>query len=248
MDIRELKEQYGPLYQQMVEGTAFIFRELTLGEFSQIIERDLTPDIADYVLERAVLEPIEKVKELKVGSVILLADVIIKASQWGDIEKFLDVLDEKRKMAPTMHPAAKAAICSVFNMKPMEVDNLRMDKFLDLVAQTEIVIKQRLYGKDQEGQRHPEQRGIPQRSSSRAINWSATHQTLVNEGIEPSWNQLLAKMVDETGKAPVPLSEALKNRKRPDENLPAKEIAQHIPWDRDLRDLVNPRSAAWVDK
>lgn len=246
MDLRELKEQYGPLYQQTVEGTDFIFRELTLGEFSQIIDRDLTPDIADYVLEKAILKPKDKVKDLKIGATILLADVVIKASQWGDIEKLLEILDEKRKMAPTMHPIPKAAICSVFNMKPAEVEALRMDEFLNLVAQTELVIKQRLFEKNPGGPQQM-QRGLPQRGGSRSINWSATHQTLVNEGIEPSWNQLLAKMVDETGKAPVPLSEALKNRKRPAENLPAKEIAQHIPWDRDLRDLVNPRSAAWVD-
>jgi len=246
MDIRALKEQHGPLYQQTVEGTDFIFRELTLGEFSQIIERDLTPDIADYVLERAIIDPIDKVKDLKIGTSILLADVIIRASQWGDIEKFLGVLEEKRQRVPTMHPAAKAAICSVFNMKPWEVEALRMERFLDLVAETEVVIKQRLYGKDQ-GQAAQTQRGVPQRGPSRAINWSATHQALVNEGIEPSWNQLLSKMEDETGKTPVPLSVALKNRKRPDENLPSKEIAQHIPWDRDLREFTSPRGATWID-
>lgn len=242
MDIEKLKEQFGPLFMVTIGGTDFVFKQLSLAEFSEIGDQDLTADVADVIIEKGVVSP--KGKELLLGELLALADSIIKASGWGDPEVMLRVLDEKRKTAQLMFPQAKSALCTVFNMKPDEVGALQIEEFSDLVSQAEIVTGQRLF-------KTRAHRGIPsipppQGYATPGGKWGASGVNLQTAGIEPSFDSLSNRIENETGNVPLTYEEAKDRKKRPEENLPKKGLEKAVSWVHDLRQFQNPD--AWPDR
>jgi len=244
VDIQSLKEQFGPLFKVTVGGTDFIFKQLSIGEFSEIGDMDLTPDVADTILQNGVVYPEEY--QLRLGELLGLSEAILKTSGWSDPDIFLDVLDDKRKTTNLMFPQAKSALCTVFNMKPREVDELQIEEFAELVSQAESAMGQRLFKskrRNKESNEHgpiPEMRPVPEDGK-----WAASPGDLQSAGIAPAFNSLIERIEDETGNTPLTYNEAKKLKRRPSENLPKAELNKEVQWVDDLRKYQKPEE--WPD-
>lgn len=239
VDIRHLKERYKgwPLFLQEIDGVTFVFRQLSLGEFTSIEGDSITPETADWIVETALVHPlpVPPIVKKKIGVVMTLANAIIDASKWADIDYFMGKLDQTRKQIEREHPVAKAAICQSFNVTPEYVEGLPVDKYLKRVAEAEAASQTKLYRGKRDSMVERLNSRIPQNQANNG-KWVATVDQLRSAGVEPAFNSLAERIQKETGKRPVTYEEA--KGKRPSENLSKGELPKTVNWIKDVHDLT----------
>jgi hypothetical protein len=245
-NIEALKREHGALYRIDVGSTVFIFRQLTLDEYAVVDGVDATPEMEDYIIDVGVVYP-RPVPKLLTGQYTNLAGTILGVSGWSDEEAFMSVLEEKRKLAFTHHPEATALICTYFNMSPDRVHNMKFEEFLSYVAQVEVITGKRVYSTKRDRIKGALSPSVPQIAPQPAggNKWSPPNilEAMKMSGMEPAAEDLRRRMQEETGKTPVTIEEALKTRKRPDENLSKGGISKTLIGKKDY--LENPES--WKD-
>ncbi len=190
---------------------------------------------------------------MKTGEYSNLASCILRVCGWSDVDVFMTLLEEKRKMSHSFHPEAKSLICTYFNLSPTEVDDMKVEEFLDYVAQVEAVagkkiyntrrdrIKNRLTGDPSSAHSMP-----PMVGGSRSTADAGIHQALQQAGMGNAYESLSSRIERETGAEPVPYEIALEHKgKRPDEHLAKGKIDKTVTWDKDRATFQN--SKVWGD-
>ena len=222
-DIEQLKEKHGVLFSLEIEGTLFVFKQLSLIENSITEGVEVSPELEDYILDKGIVHP-RPIPEMKTGMYTNLATAILKISGWREEEVFLQILEDKRHDVRSTHPEAKALICQYLNVDPAYVNSLNIEKFLEHVAEVEVITGKRIYNTKKQRTRErlsPQRHVAPLQPAGELKSW----QQLQTMGVGPSFDTLARAIQDETGNVPVSLEEALDRKsQRPKENLPKPDI------------------------
>ncbi len=226
-DIKQLKEKHGVLFSLEIEGTIFVFKQLSLIENSMTEGAEVSPELEDYIIDKGVVHP-RPVPKLKTGQYTSLATAVLRISGWREEEVFLEILEEKRQVVRSTHPEAKALICQYMNVNPEYVNALNIEKFLEHVAEVEVITGKKIYNtrKQRSRERLSPQQHVPTlQAGGSQSNW----EQLQAMGMAPSFDTLARTIQDETGNVPVSLEEALDQKsQRPKENLANRDVTKVV--------------------
>jgi hypothetical protein len=150
--IRQWKEEYGSVYTIGFEGAGNLevyYRVLKLGEFAFLEDKEFTPELQYYVVEKCVLFP----KDFPIGMVQQLADTIIQSSKWLSKE----AMESALAIEMDIFTEWKAQMMYLLHFKIEDINKLEFDKFFEYVRMCRVLLNG---GQQEQPQPQPQQRPL----------------------------------------------------------------------------------------
>jgi hypothetical protein len=151
--IFEWKQRYGNIFSVSLGGKDFVFRELTLREFSAFSAHLVGSDSAtseDYLVRTCLLYPVNlDFDTLPAGVVSSIAQQVIEKSGFGSVQYAKELLEHHRTKKDDVQNLMKAyVIASMPAYKEEDLDNLTFNELAKKVALAEQIleINQAMFG------------------------------------------------------------------------------------------------------
>lgn len=136
--VNELKKEYKEIYALSFGDIDIVYRPLNMGEFTRMKGKEYNMELEEEIVDLAVLYG--DVDSLMAGSFSILADKILESSDFSDLDKQKDTIEQYREDMGLLVEQADALVSYVFKYPPEIMDSMTFSELMRKFVQAEYLL------------------------------------------------------------------------------------------------------------